>query len=148
MIHAIKRDGEYRFRLWSTVTDCYYTPELTEEQMARCVVDYGVNRDLSSVGINLKHRFKRACESGTSAFNESRKPDSWDEIRDEWGEDNPHEDPAPWIDDTEVVTYLTHDPKEKEPVVIGGKALKVTYRVELVDVDEACKALAKKIDQR
>jgi hypothetical protein len=145
MIHAREReDGEWRYRFWSTVTDCYYTPELTAEQMARWVVEYGISRDLSSVGINLGHRFNRARENGTSAFDASRKPDSWDEIRDEWGEDNPHEDPAPWVDDTEVVTYLAYDSVQYEPTVIAGKAVKITYRVELVDPEEAREALAKK----
>ena len=35
MLHARKIDGEWRYKVWSTVVDAYVTYELTEDQVRR-----------------------------------------------------------------------------------------------------------------
>lgn len=132
-IHAKKNKGGFLYRFWSTITNSYYTPEMTLEQMVRWRVEYELERIIDRFGANLKQSLETA---------HSQSLEDWDEVGEEWKENEPAfavEDPEKYIGgtvDTFLQTY-NFDRKKGEPsmvpVVIGGKKVRVKFTVELVD---------------
>lgn len=58
LIHGRKRDGVWRYRIWSTVVDQYVSGELTEAQLRNEVPD----------ALYLAARLERVRSNGTSAI--------------------------------------------------------------------------------
>lgn len=72
------RNGEWRFRRWSTVVDAYTTPELTEaEAREEMLLDYTGREILDGyAATDLEGRIDRAKSSGTtSRFAYCKRPD-------------------------------------------------------------------------
>lgn len=67
LIHCRIRDGERRYRLWSTVVDAYLTDDMTYEETVTELRIEAIRRALREVeGPGLEQRFERAHETGTS----------------------------------------------------------------------------------
>jgi hypothetical protein len=80
-IHSIRtKAGKELFRLFSTISDEYVTPELSEGQL----IDFLVSSVAGSYAeyaiadiIDLNGRIERARATGTSAFEEARSKTAW-----------------------------------------------------------------------
>ena len=83
LIHGRKRDGQWRYRIWSTVCDAYTTKELTEAQLRRELMrDYTPREVAYAVPEqDIPRRLARVHENGTSSLDD-RSPDDvggpWD----------------------------------------------------------------------
>lgn len=49
-IHAKATETGHVFRLWSTTSDTYVTPEMTKEQLVRYMVEDAIEEAVSRVG--------------------------------------------------------------------------------------------------
>lgn len=74
VIHHRMKDGEKKYRLWSTVVDEYVTGELTEEEVAEVVMKDALERTKFTVELEMPRRFKMAHAKGTSSYVESAMP--------------------------------------------------------------------------
>ena len=87
-IHARRRGGEFRYRVWSTITDSYLTEECTEAEVAlRLVVDHRVREIYDGdAATEILMRLERARSRGTSSLVERAHGDlagPWLRSRDE-----------------------------------------------------------------
>jgi hypothetical protein len=132
LIHAKKSEDGIRFRMWTTYADTYVTPEMTEAQVVRWLVEDDIQRALRDAGREIERRIGRARATGTSAFDGPRGLGDWDECR-ELGVCQ-DDDPEEHIDG-EFEWILTPDVwrKSATPVTIDGKQVRVTVKIELVD---------------
>lgn len=133
MIHARMRGTEFVYRVYSTITDAYYTPEMTESQMVRWLIENELESRISRMGYELEGRFARARAQGTSRYGCSQdlngpwmKQRNWEE-----GEDCCDEDAEQYLYDRKAVVNL-QDSAEKS-FEVDGKHVRVTFRVKLVD---------------
>ena len=91
-IHAIqKKDGSFLYRHYSTTSDMYTTPTLTEEEMSLFLLYDIASDSLSSLRINplanIHERLQRARENGTSFKGDTRTLNKWEERpQDYWGD--------------------------------------------------------------
>jgi hypothetical protein len=86
-IHARRRAGEWRYRVWGSITDSYLTPELTEPELLEHLRDRCSVRDLRSglFQVETPPRLERARAYGSSAYSAGVTPDDvdgpWEEER-------------------------------------------------------------------
>ncbi len=83
LIHARRRDGELRYRLWGTISDGYLTDELDEVTL-RAMLTSG-ERGYVEPPEKLDARLERARRTGSSSLNPYAKPvdldDPWETAR-------------------------------------------------------------------
>lgn len=80
-IHARRTSGEERrFRVWSTVTDSYLTPELTEAELREWEREDAVREAIARYERTIDDHIRRAREQGTSSdLGDTRDLDAaWD----------------------------------------------------------------------
>ncbi len=82
MLHARKVDGEWRYKIWSTVVDAYTTYELTEDQVRRQTLQDTVTRAIEEHEREWPDRLTRAQKHGTSAR--------------DYSDGRPHDIEGPW----------------------------------------------------
>jgi len=69
MIHARKTEnGEFRFRLWSTVTDSYISEEMTETEVREWTLKEAVCAVIEQHCHDIDNRIQRTREKGTSSL--------------------------------------------------------------------------------
>lgn len=81
-IHARRTSGEERrFRVWSTITNSYLTPELTESELRAWEREDAVREAIQRYERTINDRVRRAREIGTSSdLGDTRDLDAeWDE---------------------------------------------------------------------
>jgi hypothetical protein len=67
MIHARATSAGLRFRLWSTITDSYLTPELTESEVRDKLREMAINEAIEQHNRTINDRINRTIEKGTSS---------------------------------------------------------------------------------
>lgn len=75
MPHFVHRNGD-RYRMWSTITDCYLTRPMTRAEMG----DYLTQTEGGSPS-EAAARLRRADAQGISLMNATRDASSWDTER-------------------------------------------------------------------
>jgi hypothetical protein len=83
MLHARKIDGEWRYKLWSTVVDAYTTYELTEDQVRRQILMDVITRAIDEHEREWPGRLARAQKHGTSA-RDYADDSCWHDINGPW----------------------------------------------------------------
>jgi len=68
MIHARLTSDGVRFRLWSTITDAYYTDEMTEAEVREYLLEEAVRRAIEEHNRTIDKRIQRTRENGTSSM--------------------------------------------------------------------------------
>ena len=66
-IHAVKRGEEFRFRLWSTVSDSYTSNEMSESEVRECLLKKAVCEAIDEHNRAIGERIERAVAKGTSS---------------------------------------------------------------------------------
>lgn len=89
-IHAIKKDGAFLYRHYSTVSDMYNTPPLTEDEMFFFLLYDTAVDNLRSLAVSpimaIHERMERARENGTSNKEDRRNLKRWEKRKqDYWG---------------------------------------------------------------
>lgn len=141
-IHAKKTEDGLRYRVWSGVVDSYVTPEMTEAQVLRWLIEDSLERTIRKLGEEFE-RVECARKRGTSSYHDSRDFDAWESelpddestFRDERGDEAEliHDDPEKYIAG-EFTKLLTR--WREEPPRIDGKRVQVAVSISLVDEDE------------
>lgn len=83
MIHARNTPEGMRFRIWSTVTDSYFTKELTEAEVERWTRDEAIREAETQHKREFSDRIARTKQNGTSSrMGDTRKLSGpWDRQR-------------------------------------------------------------------
>ena len=118
-IHHKQTDDGPRYRAWSSVTDSYFTPEMTRLELTQWLIMHNLRRYLDREGMGFPQWLER------------HPVDEWDQIRDEWGDDFPNDDAADYINNK--LERIFAEGYEGKPVVIDGKKFRITIGLELVE---------------
>lgn len=82
-IHAIKRGEEFRFRLWSTITDSYTSGEMSESEARDYLLKKAVCAAIDEHNREVGGRIERAVTRGTSSrIGGERTLEKWNRSRD------------------------------------------------------------------
>ncbi len=65
-IHARRRDGQMRFRLYSSNCDSYVSPEMSEEEMRRECLFLAIDRAFSNYRSTIERDLQTAQKRGTT----------------------------------------------------------------------------------
>lgn len=76
VVHAIKCSEGFVYRIWSTTTDSYITPELNEVNAREFELDYAASSARESAERHWPMRVGRAQRTGTSGLG-ARTLDRW-----------------------------------------------------------------------
>jgi len=67
-IHARQTEEGMRFKVWSTITDSYYTDEMTEKELREYLLLDTVVETIRQHLRGIDDRIQRTCEKGTSSL--------------------------------------------------------------------------------
>lgn len=78
IIHTRKRATDNKFRIWSTNTDSYITPEMDEKELRETVLNMELERAVAEYFREIDGRIERAVRNGTSARYTTRQNLDWE----------------------------------------------------------------------
>lgn len=83
VIHARRTAKNFRYRIWSTVTDSYITDPMTEKQLAKWELDSRLDQARRDHEREFPERLERASKTGTSSRMGDRRDleGDWDKER-------------------------------------------------------------------
>jgi hypothetical protein len=70
IIHARKINGikgEFKFRIWSTLSDKYLTEEMPEKEIREWILESALCETVERCNREMDARVQRACTKGTSS---------------------------------------------------------------------------------
>lgn len=73
IIHARKRKDGWKYRVWSTTVDAYFTPELNEEDLRLFLLFHEIIDTIKTFELTIGERIERAQANGTSSQVESKR---------------------------------------------------------------------------